>query len=1123
MLGKGQSGGYAPETTGDLLQSAVPLDGGDKKYLQGGAGSVQAGPQQQNQQLLLTPASLQLAQLQAQLTLHRLKVAQGGNSAAAASILNQVLSNVAMSQPLFNQLRTTMVGNPQGAFPTGVLGFSSSNSALGGLVGGGFNQNPANVTVNHPGGGGTAGQHGSEYDKTFASTYPSDIDRRLQYTVVGGTSGASATAGDGQYTAINTQAKNRNNVGFQRDFYVRDVPGQPAGFSVSEQHVKAYNASGHKEQWKSPANLSHTGGADRASNAVWTSAGQPIRSRTELYNPEEPTPDPKFHPSSGASSFAESGMQGFGGYQPLRGNEDTVSSCTRTLQSYQVNDYHAVTPSQLPHQCSICDKKVYNLKDWDQHVKGKLHLQNRTLYTNESSAVVSAGAVHYSVGRSSDGGLNPEGTNSMVYSAAGQDVSSGANASYLPVAAMNTYPTADTGFVSHQQETTPFSPRKATAGRVVHICNLPDGSCTENDVINLGLPFGKVTNYILMRSTHQAFLEMAYVEAAQAMVQYYQLTPATINNQKLLIRMSKRYKELQLKKPGKDLQSIIQDITSQRDRDEMQEPYMPERARSRSPISRSLSPHSHSPSFTSCSSAHSPQGAPCRAPERSSNGLGPRRGSWDWSSLLRRGEEERGRDDPWRNGGSVDDNRQNGRSADRRKAYQKPSDHIGSRSADEREGGGGGGGGGRGGGGSEGMRAKRDWPPRGSPQGKSFCSYRNMEEEFYAKEQMYKSDKPPRASYQRHDTKPKRRDAGDYHSRSRHSEFGATEETLRRTLEDKRQGSPGRERSKKTSRRYITPEKHGKENTTENTDRKSKEKSVSPQQSTTPKESTQCGKERNTGKEGETGDDTDEECWFPKNMEELVTVDEVGGEDDSIIEPDLPELEEYVSCSKESAEEQAVEVQIPPPSSSCCDVEETTNEKSDREKFCEDAGEPAETSINEEPMSSSTAASNGEQALGPETSELPSTNLIEFPSEEFKAALEHACLEDKATKSEPSEEPMENHICVSEDSKTLEKRQETLNNGLQHQEGHRQKEIEAPSPSREQDKAVSEHSIPLGVEFIVPKTGFFCKLCGLFYNSEETAKTTHCRSTVHYRNLQKYLSQLAEEGPLGVMAETAAH
>lgn len=40
---------------------------------------------------------------------------------------------------------------------------------------------------------------------------------------------------------------------------------------------------------------------------------------------------------------------------------------------------------------------------------------------------------------------------------------------------------------------------------------------------------------------------MAYIEAAQAMVKYYQLQPAMINDQKLLIRMSKRYKELQLK------------------------------------------------------------------------------------------------------------------------------------------------------------------------------------------------------------------------------------------------------------------------------------------------------------------------------------------------------------------------------------------------------------------------------------------------------------------------------------------------------------------------------------------------------------------------------------------------
>lgn len=42
----------------------------------------------------------------------------------------------------------------------------------------------------------------------------------------------------------------------------------------------------------------------------------------------------------------------------------------------------------------------------------------------------------------------------------------------------------------------------------------------------------------------------------------------------------------------------------------------------------------------------------------------------------------------------------------------------------------------------------------------------------------------------------------------------------------------------------------------------------------------------------------------------------------------------------------------------------------------------------------------------------------------------------------------------------------------------------------------------IGVEFVVPRTGFYCKLCGLFYTNEETAKTNHCRSTVHYKNLQ---------------------
>ncbi|XP_068178821.1 RNA-binding protein 20 isoform X2 [Antennarius striatus] len=1053
---------------------------------------MQTGSQQQNQQLLLTPASLQLAQLQAQITLHRLKLAQGGNTATATSVLNQVLSNVAVPQSLFSHPRTSTM-NPQGAFSTRVLNFPHSNSTLGALVGGGFNQNPGNVRLNHPGGGNTLGHHSVDYDKKSGPIHPSDTERHLPCNMAGT---ASVTTGDGQFSVINSQ--NINNVGFQRDFNGHDMLGQQTQFCVNQQNMNVYNSTE-----KGHSNLNHAGKVDIVSNTStgWTPAGQPIRTQMELYNPEEPTPDPKFSLSTGISSFGPNNVQGFVHYPIQHGNEET-SLGTRILQPYQVNDYHAVTPTQLPHQCSICDKKVYNLKDWDQHVKGKLHLQNQMLYTQESSAALSAGAVHFTVGGPSDGSLSTAGTKSMVYSTAGQDVSTGVKTAYLPTEAMKTYSMSDTGCPSTQPDLKSFPPRKATVGRVIHICNLPEGSCTENDVINLGLPFGKVTNYILMRSTHQAFLEMAYNEAAQAMVQYYQLSPAMINNQKLLIRMSKRYKELQLKKPGKDVQSIIQDISSQRERDEVQdhENYMPERPRSRSPISHSLSSQSHSPSFTSCSSAHSPQGAPYRGPDRGSNGTGPRMGLWDWST--RRGDDERERDDRWRKG--MDDDWPNGRSADRWKTYQKPLDHVSSRSTDERGGGGG----------IEVMRGSRDRHPQGSPQG--FNSYRNIDD-FYMKEPTFKSDKLPRPPHQRHDAKIKKRDSSDYHNRLRNLDFDRTEQPLHRRLETKRQSSPSRGRHKKTSKSHTTGEQHEAKNATENTDQGSKEKSASPPSSHKPKEEVECNKDRNSVTECESADDSDEECWYPKNMEELVTVDEVGGEDDSIIEPDLPELEKYAPCPDESAEEKAMEEHVLPPASSM----ETQALKEMSNLVCEDVRDQTEASLNNK--LDNVLTSSEDLNLQCQTApELPVDVLGDFPSEEFKATLEETCLENEVTKSEPTGESNENHISAAEDSKTLDVGPitESIKNGVQHKNHSLIREIETPLPSREQDRAVSEHTIPLGVEFIVPQTGYYCKLCGLFYTNEDVAKTTHCRSTVHYRNLQKYLSQLAEESLSDTLAES---
>ncbi|NXD05285.1 PTBP3 protein, partial [Certhia familiaris] len=78
--------------------------------------------------------------------------------------------------------------------------------------------------------------------------------------------------------------------------------------------------------------------------------------------------------------------------------------------------------------------------------------------------------------------------------------------------------------------------------RVLHIRQIPNG-VTGAEVASLGLPFGKVTNLLMLRGKGQAFLEMASEDAAVSMVNYY--TPVTphLHNQPIYIQYS-NYKEL---------------------------------------------------------------------------------------------------------------------------------------------------------------------------------------------------------------------------------------------------------------------------------------------------------------------------------------------------------------------------------------------------------------------------------------------------------------------------------------------------------------------------------------------------------------------------------------------------
>uniref|UniRef100_H2SY13 Polypyrimidine tract binding protein 3 n=1 Tax=Takifugu rubripes TaxID=31033 RepID=H2SY13_TAKRU len=73
--------------------------------------------------------------------------------------------------------------------------------------------------------------------------------------------------------------------------------------------------------------------------------------------------------------------------------------------------------------------------------------------------------------------------------------------------------------------------------RVLHLRQLPF-NITEQEVLALALPFGRVSKLITLKAKNQGFLEMASEEAAVTMMNYYTSAPPTIRNQPVFIQYS---------------------------------------------------------------------------------------------------------------------------------------------------------------------------------------------------------------------------------------------------------------------------------------------------------------------------------------------------------------------------------------------------------------------------------------------------------------------------------------------------------------------------------------------------------------------------------------------------------
>lgn len=196
-------------------------------------------------------------------------------------------------------------------------------------------------------------------------------------------------------------------------------------------------------------------------------------------------------------------------------------------------------------------------------------------------------------------------------------------------------------------------------------------------------------------------------------------------------------------------------------------------------------------------------------------------------------------------------------------------------------------------------------------------------------------------------------------------------------------------------------------------------------------------------------------------MEELVTVDEVGEDDDSIIEPDLPGLEKSASCPKGATEGEAAG-----------EKKEEEEEEAEEEEETS-APRPAETSIQDGLSSVVGAPAEAAGTVDPEPvssaglQQVPTPPVLgDAPAEELKAKLEETCLEDKVTSDEaPGETPVceeaeaaEARAAGEAAKMEVQPRSESPNRGL-----HLSfTEPEAPSPCLGREKAAGEHSIPLG-------------------------------------------------------------
>nr|XP_010303693.1 PREDICTED: zinc finger protein 638 [Balearica regulorum gibbericeps] len=80
--------------------------------------------------------------------------------------------------------------------------------------------------------------------------------------------------------------------------------------------------------------------------------------------------------------------------------------------------------------------------------------------------------------------------------------------------------------------------------------------------------------------------------------------------------------------------------------------------------------------------------------------------------------------------------------------------------------------------------------------------------------------------------------------------------------------------------------------------------------------------------------------------------------------------------------------------------------------------------------------------------------------------------------------------------------------------GSGDKEPESKRKKMASSEASKMQSTPKDLDYLVPKAGFFCQICSLFY-VDETSVKNHCKTPLHQQNMEKFMAKQKDEGNAG--------